>query len=332
MRADFAITTTMRFLFGSLLVSLSIANADIEVESRLDRREILIGDVVRYSVVVTRDQEMVVTMPPLAVNLGQFEIRDYQVHEPVKRGERVVEQTDYLLSTFETGEFVIPALDILYRMDPDTTGYRLKTEPLTIQVKSLNPDEAGDIRDVKPVLTPSRQWPVRIMLSLAVVLFLSVAGYFFWRRYRRTGESLLPAFRKPERPIHEVTLESLAALRSSDLLAKGEVKAYYTEFSDIVRRYIRGRYFIDAPEMTTSQLQLTMAKEEIGEKVVASVSEMLRLCDLVKFAKFIPEPAVHSEIIDRAVELVQSTQLTVGPEETLVEEPAIDLESAKEGE
>ena len=120
----------------------------------VDRSEILIGDVVRYSVIVTRDSNIVVTLPPLAANLGQFEIRDYQVLDPVQTEGRWIEQTDYLVSTFDTGEFQIPSLQIFYRIGSDSTEYRLKTEPLTIQVKSLNPDEAGDIREIKPLLLP----------------------------------------------------------------------------------------------------------------------------------------------------------------------------------
>ncbi|MBN1541955.1 hypothetical protein JW992_07385 [candidate division KSB1 bacterium] len=310
MKPDFRQKLFMLFAAGMLGTQPVAAQPAIEVESRVDRSEILIGDVVRYSVVVTHDSEIRITMPPLAANLGQFEIRDYQVLEVQERQGRIVEQTDYLISTFDTGEFSIPPLEIAYQIDPDTVLYTLRTEPLVIQVKSLNPNEAGDIRDVKPTLSPDRDWRRWWVIGGGgLLLLLCAAAVIFWLRRRRKGEGLLPAFRKPPRPIHEVTLEALLSLRDSTLLAEGQIKAYYSELADIVRRYIQGRYYIDAPEMTTSQLQQTLQNERIEDAVADSIIEIMQLCDLVKFAKYVPEESVHDALLHQAIELVERTRL-----------------------
>jgi hypothetical protein len=308
------ILTTRIALSLALLIFLaapaSYGEAEISVESTVDQSQITIGDVIQYTVLVHHDSSIQVESPAMAVNLGQFQIRDYQSHDPETDGAMVTERTDYWISTYDTGEYTIPSLQIDYRLGSDTTRYHIESEPIDIVVESLNPDKDGDIRDIKPVRTPPRDWtPYFIWGAIVLVsLILAILVFVFVRR-RQRGEALFPAFQKPPRPLHERILEALQDLSHSSYLEQGDIKGYYTRLSEIVRDYITERYSLNAHEMTTRQLIIAMQQNDVAERPTERVRRILSLCDLVKFAKFIPDDSEQHQMLQEAIEFVQETKL-----------------------
>jgi hypothetical protein len=288
------------------------ALSQVTVESKVDRSKILIGDVITYSVIITHAADVKLERPSPGKNLGQFEIRDYKVQEPTKVGDQIVSRTDYQISTFDIGDYDIPSLQVFYRTKQDTTLHELKTEVIKIHVTSLNPNEKGDIRDIKPPMTPPRPW-ARIIAAIAGVvalLALTGLGYWYWRR-RRLGQSIIPTREKTPRPPHEIALEALATLHVSDLLATGQIKTFYIQLSEILRQYVEGRYFIDAMEMTTRQLTDRMASERIDQDHIQHLQGLLDVSDLVKFAKFIPPETLQQRAVADAIAFVDKTKLVL---------------------
>ncbi len=297
-------------LFTLLILGGVLAQEQVTIDSRVDRAKILIGDVVRYSLRISQAEGVQVEMPSPGSNLGQFELRDYKVLPPQKKEGRTLLGADYLISTFDTGEYEIPALTIRYTLKGDTTRHLLRSEPIKILVQSLNPSEAGDIRDIKPPLVPPRDWKSILLKVAGAVLLvaLAVAAWWIWRR-RRQGKGLLPERQTPPRPAHEVALEALHALVASDWLAAGKHKAWHSELADILRRYVEGRYGIDALEMTSRQLLDALATYGLAEPWPARLQDLFTLCDMAKFAKYIPEPAETGRLTATAFDFVEATKL-----------------------
>ncbi len=290
----------------------AFAEGSITVDSKVDRSTILIGDVFHYSVLVTHDPDVKIQSPSLGTNLGQFEIRDYKVLEPVKTDSQIVEQTNYTLSTFDTGEFEIPPLKIDFTTAADSTVKSIKTKPIKINVQSLNPDQAGDIRDIKPPIDPPKQYGQIILIAVIILGALLLALFvFYYLKRRKEGKSLIPRKEQPPRPAHEIALEALEKLVQSDLLAVGKVKEYYIELSDIIRQYIGNRYFIYAMEMTTSQLLDEMRNEGIDDEYIEMMREFLNNCDMVKFAKYIPSDDENQNTTQIAFDFVDKSKLVV---------------------
>ncbi len=296
------------FLLSSHIVMAQQSN--ISVDSQVDKSAIHIGDVVKYSVTITHAPGVQVQMPGKAANLGAFEIRDYQDHDPQKINGQILLRTDYFISTFDVGEFEIPSLTFRYTIPPDTTAHELKTETLKIVVESMKPSEAGDIRDIKAPLTLPSDWR-KLMLwgsvALGVLLVIAAALYVWWRK--KSGKSLLPQKVAPPRPPHELAFEELTALKTSSLLAEGKIKAYYIRVSEIIRRYIEGRYFIIAMEMTTFELVKRLRGAEAEPKIVDLIHDFLAQCDLVKFAKYWPTADENADILEKAIAIVERTKL-----------------------
>jgi hypothetical protein len=284
----------------------------IMISSSVDKARIRIGDLITYTVTVTHAKDIQVEMPGLGANLGGFEIRDYQVHDPKKEKDRIVSQVDYTISTFFTGEFEIPPLTVFYLTPADSTAKILATEKIKIVVESVKASEASDIRDIKPPVEIPRNWwiTLRWFVLGAGVAGLAVLAYWIYRR-RKEGKGLLPVREVPPRPPHEVALERIDRLRNSDLLEKGEIKQYYIEVSEIIRQYIEGRYFIIAMEMTTTEVLEGLAGAELPEEDFQYFSDFLNRCDLVKFAKVIPSEDQNHEILETACEIVHRTKVVI---------------------
>ena len=137
---------------------------------------------------------------------------------------------------------------------------------------------------------------------------LGVLAIILYRR-KKEGKRLLPLRESPPRPPHEIAVEALDRLRDSDLLEKGKIKAYYTEISEIIRRYIEGRYFIVALEMTTTDVLDGLSREDVFEEDYDLFQMFLDRCDLVKFAKMIPTAEENEEILRLAYEIVDRTKV-----------------------
>lgn len=296
---------------GALLLHFGLqAQSGIpSVESKIDKNTITIGDVVTYSVTVTHNPDVKVDIP-LAGNLGAFEIRDYQQFEPQKVDGQIVEHIDYLISTFDVGDFEIPPLEIRYTLPGDSTQSVLRTSKLNIVVQSLNPSQDGDVRDVKPPQELPRDYSAYILWGAIAfgIILLGLLGFYVWYR-RRSGKSILPKKVEVPRPAHEIAFEKLRALDSSSLLEEGKIKEYYDQMSDIIRRYIEGRYFIVALEMTTFELMSRLRESEIEQEHIELIETFLSVCDLVKFAKYLPGKEEHRLTMDKAFDIVERTKL-----------------------
>lgn len=314
-------------LFASSVLAQGTAESPISVESRIDKSKITIGDTVRYTVRLTHDPQVRVRWPALGANLGRFEIRDYHKPDPRKAKGRIIEEIAYTISTFDTGRFEIPPLAVDYQAPPDTAWRTLQTEKLEIYVASILPSEAGDIRDIKSPLELPRDWNLIIRIGLAVVgiLLLAGVGYYLWRRHQ--GKGLLPERKEPERPAHEAALESLRRLRESDLLATGQIKAFYVELSEIIRRYIEGRYFVAALEQTTGELMENLQAASLETEATETLRELLEISDLVKFAKYEPAAEEHERAMQLAESFIEMTKIVVTMPETAMPTPMAEPEA-----
>jgi len=321
MRIVFKLVILTIFLVGLSKIQLHAANGKIALEAKVDKNKIMIGDLIQYSIVVTRDENVNVEMPDLGANLGAFEIRDYSDPEPEKRNGEIIQRREYSISTYDIGDYEIPPVTVQYSVGGDSVWKELTTENIKITVESLKPSEAGDIRDIKPPLEIERDWMriIRFVAAGVIIVLIGILVFIYIKR-RREGKSFLPYREKPKRPPHEIALEELEQLLDEQLLEQGQIKQFYIRISEIIRRYIEGRFFIVAIEMTTTQLIDNMNEAEIEHEDIRLVEDFLMQCDLVKFAKYIPTSEENQKVIDQAFELINKTKFIIEPETTTEQE------------
>jgi hypothetical protein len=87
------------------------------------------------------------------------------------------------------------------------------------------------------------------------------------------------------------------------------IKAFYSDISEIIRRYIEGRYFIPALEETSREILKELKDQDITEDMLINAKEILELSDLVKFAKYKPSDKEHISVVDWTRKFIEGTMV-----------------------
>lgn len=244
-------------------------------------------------------------MPPA----GQLEDTSFAL----KKGPQVESKTDganstdtytFILLPIATGEILTPPFEF-YWYDLSGKPHQIIAPQRIVHVRSLLPsDTTGvDIKDIiGPKSLPVRWWPYA--LGATVVLALIAAWYFLFRK--KLSRMEIPE--APPEPPFDKAIRELAILKETDLLGKGKIKQFYIELSDILRRYIEGRFDIKAVEATTYELKRLLKHPELTKDQSQAILEFLSRSDLVKFAKFQPPADFPAGDYDSVRNLVIATK------------------------
>lgn len=313
---------TIALILVGLLSRISISRTEneslISVESHVDRATITIGDRILYTLKVTTDPKVKLEPLSLGSNLGAFEVKDYKIYDPEKTKEgRVVNKSEYVITTFTTGEYVIPPIFINYT-DSQGEKKQIQSEPLFILVKSVGATESDkeDIRGLKPPIdVKGSYWGYLLILPLAALLG---AGGFLYYRHKAKGLALPAISDELSKPAWEVALFELDSLKNSDLLEKKQVKRYFIILSDIIRKYAERRYEIPALDRTTEEIRWEIKRVKLDLRVSELMMSFLSFCDLVKFAKYTPPMEEIEKSINDAYEIVNLTRVEEPKQEVLV--------------
>ncbi len=317
-----------------LLFLVSFVRAEqkplIEVKAQVDTATITIGDHITYSIIIDRRKDVRIIQPGPGLNLGMFEIKSYNFHKPVKKGDRIIERYDYVISVYDTGRYQIPAYPLAYFLSDTASKPNIIEAPaITIYVKSLLKGESKHhLKDIKPPLNIPfnyRFW-IRIGVLIVLVLALIYLIYLAWKRKQERGYVFTPP--PPPPPAHEVALKALNELYAGDLLEKQHYKEFFSRLSEIVRAYLEGRYYMQALEQTTGEILRDLPDEvKQDDRLFAWLKDILTVSDLIKFAKHVPSPEEIERVKKEAVDFVEETKIVfVEPEEEESEERAVEEE------
>ncbi len=283
----------------------------------VDTTTTTVGGRIHLTVTVEHASSATVEWPD-SLDLAPFEVLEAVVDPTTVADGRATTTAALTLAAFELGELEIPSFTVEVA-SPDGVS-ELVTDPFGIAVVSVGLDEGADIRDIRGPLSLPRGWLALALGALALAL-AAAAGWWLARRARRRPTHEEPVAEGPPRPAHEKAYEQLLRLESSGLLGQGRVKEYYIEVSDIVRRYLEGRYTIRAPEMTSSEVLERIDAAGLGADLRWRFGSFFDECDLVKFAKHRPDAAACDAIVPAARALVDATR---PPPEAEPEEDARD--------
>lgn len=260
----------------------------IEVRTSVDKADVYIGDLITYKIEIVFDSGVDLVPPPLGANLGAFDVKDYQADVITKLdGGRVQSTSTFVLSTFTTGEYIIPALPVLFSL-ADGSKKIVLTEALPIKVNSMLLN-AEDSVDIKPLKTPYeflRDWSKSLRWIVVGLLLLTVGGLFLWRWLRHRTHPDKPI---DTRPAWEIAFADLASLQQKNLPSQGKYREYYFLLTDIARAYLGRIYGFSALDMTTEELLDHLSMIQLPGDLYQNLSRFAKGADLVKFATFEPE-------------------------------------------
>jgi hypothetical protein len=269
------------------------------VKATLDTTRILIGDQVRLRLSVEKPASTHVIFPQFKDTLtGKVEIISISpIDTTLTKSKQNVLRQDVLISVFDTGLFEIPAIPFVVKSigSADT----LVTVPAFLQVMPVKTDST--IRDIKAI----DKVPISFRETLpydATVLILAILGWliFLYFRNRKSGD--ISSSSVPSEPAEVIALRDLEQLENEKPWLNNKTKYYYIRIAEILRVYIERRFMVTALEQTTDEIIASLRPTTCATEEVNRLSGILRLADLVKFAKVIPGNE------ENAVQIVQSKE------------------------
>lgn len=291
------------FLLAGFFPSVVFAQRST-VSATVQPSDILIGEqaVIDLKVIAPKDRNIIFPLFPDTLVKG-IEVLKMLPPDTVMTEVMTISQK-YLITSFDSTLYHIPYMEIIDGTDTirsndfgiKVTSPQLSDSTLAYleklnnhQVDSLNFDELG-ISDIKDIQSPEFVWQdylayIYIPLLILIALALIALVIYFILKKRKKGY-----YFKPEviLPPHIVALKELDHLKAEKIWQKGREKEFYTKLTDILREYVDRRFNIDAPEMTSDEIISAMRRASEISSPVESLSQILHMADLVKFAKFVP--------------------------------------------
>lgn len=167
-------------------------------------------------------------------------------------------------------------------------------------------DELPDFRGPEAIRRRNRN----LLISLAALLALAALIAFLFRRWSRRPKPPPPPIARDR-----IALREMEELRNSDVWKQPDVDACAVRLSRILRRYIEGRFGIDAPELTTEEfLREAGERKPWSEDRQAGLSEFFAVTDRIKYAAERPGRGVLADLMTAAGEFVKATARPPGEE------------------
>lgn len=293
-----ALIVSMIFLLGWKTDRLELPS----VEQTVDMEEATIGDRIHFTVVVYSDTSKRVVPPENRPELGKFVVKNRNI-KTVTRKNINTTIIDYELVSYDVGNDTIPPLSIKIAEGKEEKG--IKTEPVSVLIKSVAPDMTGkeDIRGLKP----QREVKISYWYYIAgfLLLVFVLGALYIWLRRKRMKKVMEEMEKIPP---WEKALDELSKISDKGLETPSQIKKFYTKLSYILRDYFELLYGFPAVEYTTGEILGKLKRIKDYTPDMGKTADFLRRSDLVKFAKYVPQPFKPQEEISTVKMFVTMTK------------------------
>ena len=299
---------TIIIVLSSFLCSYS---QEVDVRGILDSTFILIGGQANLTLEADVALGSSVGFPVLLDTLTRaIEIIDVQsVDSTLLGGEFIRYTKNFTITSFDSGYHVIPPLPITIQT-PSGARDTLFTKLLGLNTWLVPVDTSLAIKPIKGLENIPYSWRDALpwLLIGLLVLVVLAGGYFYWRNRALSKDTEVSPI-KPKEPPYILAMRELDQLSEEKLWQSGKVKAHHAKLSQIVRRYIEGRYRIPALEQTNDEILAAFRNSGLERDIpFEDLKQLLYLADIVKFAKGKPQPTDNQRSIEQAYDFVRKTK------------------------
>ncbi|WP_029905397.1 hypothetical protein [Prevotella sp. 10(H)] len=310
-------------------LSFSLYAQKSTVRATIQPSDILIGEqaIINVEVIAPKGRDIIFPVYPDTLIRG-IEVLQMLKPDTVMTEVMTISQK-YVVTSFDSTLYHVRYMQVIDGMDTlRTNDFGLKVSAPQLseqslayleQLKNHQTDsidfEQLQISDIKTIQDAPFVWQdyleyLYIPLIIFLVLALIGLAVYFYIRKKNKGYFFTP---KVVLPPHVVALQELDKLKSSKLWQKGQEKEYYTELTDILRHYIDRRFNIDAPEMISDDIIAAVHLATDTKSATDGLSQILKLADLVKFAKYSPFADENDLSLVNAYLFVNQTKLEERP-------------------
>jgi hypothetical protein len=271
----------------------------------VDSSHFVVGDPIHVHLLV-RTQRGVSVRPLMGDSLDGFTVLG---RPALKQSSDTTVDGSFVVARYDSGDAIVPPVSFSISRGGVADSTIIASNPVSLTVSTVAVDTTKDFRDLKPVVDIPLTWGEILEYAL-IGLAVAAVAFFAWRYWKkRKLKRGQVAEVKPLRPAHVIAFEQLAQLKDKKLWQQGMVKEFYSEVTEIFRRYLENRYSMMAMEETTDEIMGGLRSLRFPDVMFGTAEKVLRRADLVKFAKYLPVPAENEEMIAVVHDLVDKTKI-----------------------
>lgn len=302
-------------LFFTFPILAQVPDASVEffIERPESDQPITVGDQITLRLEIIHPLDSRVVLPQLEPQWQSFVVVDQSAPEIVdNRDGTATTGKEIVVTLFAPGDYLTPDLVVAHRK-PDGSIEELAAPVIPIQVTSVLTEDT-ELRDLKAQanLPVPPLWPwilIGLWLAMMLAVLLTAVGLWLYRRLQKRStlveSGLVPVI--DTRPPEVIAHAELDRIESLNLPAQQRIKEHYILVSDCLRQYIEGRYQIPALEQTTGELRIAFRGVDISMREMSAFMRLFTESDLVKFARYIPQPDEVGGLIKKARLIVDAT-------------------------
>ena len=303
-----------KFLLSFICIIFFVHSAvyaqKITVNARLDSTVLRIGEQTHLTFQVSQQPNQKVIMPIFSDTIkGGLEMVEPVKIDTLKSADGHIQITQhYVVTAFEDSLLYIPPFPFV------SNGDTVWSKSLSLKVvQPFKIDTASNqLADIKPVMEPKYDWIgllVKVLIVLGICSLLTIL-YFLYRKYFKKQPVLDVKSQELLLPAHVVALNYLDKIKQEKAWQQGRSKEYHTELTDVIRTYIERMFNINSMEMTSEEILDQFRLMRMDQKsVYLSLQQILKLADLVKFAKWDAAPDEHELSLMNAYLFVNQTKI-----------------------
>lgn len=301
-------------LFLSIILISGVANAQrIKATARLDSTNILLGDQIKLYLEIDHPNNVAVEFPqiPDSINQGLIEVLGRSGIDTFKMDNEEFQKQiqSYTITSFDSGSYRIPP--VWFKINVDGRVDSVPTNGVTLNVYSMVIDTTKGPADIKmPYGAPLTLKEVTPYILGVILIGAIIFLIFYSIKRRRNNQPIFARPQKPKEPAYIVAIRELDRIKSEKIWQKGKLKRYYSEVTEVLRVYIEDRFGIPAMEQTSDETieSFRVNKNLLTDKMFVNLGQILKLADLVKFAKYKPLPDDDNLALTNAYSFVRETK------------------------
>ena len=292
----------------ALLSLLSISSMQAQKASAhatIQPSEILIGEqaLINLQVIAPKDMEILFPIYQDSIVAGLEVLSMGNPDTTIVDNVRTI-NVKYLVTSFDSTLYYIPSMpisdgvDTIYsnsfglkvtapELKDSTVAYLERMKAGETDSIDFNELQLNDIKSIQKAPFSWKDFLSLLWIPLIILILLAIIGaiiYFIIKKNKKGYFFTPPPLLAP----HVRAMKSLDKIKKEKIWQQERYKEFYTQLTDVLRRYINERYGINSLEMTSGEILSIIRTKAEEDSVYNNLKQVLSVADLVKFAKYKP--------------------------------------------
>jgi hypothetical protein len=282
-----------------------------EITSKIDRDSIKIGEQIIYTITAKVNPDDEIAFPEGQTFFPLEVVEAYKIDTTQLQPQKILSR-QYALTQFDSGSYLIGQQTI------KVNDQFLQTDSIRVQVNDVFVDTTQQkLYPIKSYIDIEKPFQISTWIWWTILAIALVVGlvYLIFNFKKKKDE------KKKRIPPYEQAMISLQELDNSKLIDNRNLKEYYSQLTDISRRYLEEKVEIRALEYTSNELveelenRRLSKKLNINQNLIDDFKKVLQRADLAKFAKVAPD-MITAKTDRKNVEVFTSSMQNAIPEPT----------------